>query len=117
MVALQAMLARWVGVPARIGYGFDGGDLVGGALQVHPKNGASFVEVYFRGYKWLPVIGAPKKAKATAGNTTQQQTDSGVRPSDDIAVNLQIPILVPPPSTFRGQRHASAACAPGRGGS
>ncbi|MEY2461572.1 MAG: hypothetical protein QOG30_3402, partial [Acidimicrobiaceae bacterium] len=100
IVALQAMLARWAGVPARIGYGFDGGDVVNGALQVHPKNGASFVEVYFPGYKWLPVIGAPKNAKATAGNVSQQQTDPGVRPSDDIAVNLQIPTLIPPPSTF-----------------
>ncbi len=49
IVAMQAMLARWVGVPSRIGYGFDGGEEVDGRLQVRPRHGATFVEVYFSG--------------------------------------------------------------------
>ena len=67
------MLARWVGVPSRIGYGFDGGERVDDKLEVRPRNGATFVEVYFPGYKWLPVIGTPKKAKPTVGSDRGQQ--------------------------------------------
>ena len=100
MVALQAMLARWVGVPARIGYGFDGGDLVDGAYLVLLKRQRPSSRSISAATKWLPVIGAPKKAEATAGGLARQRTDAGVRPSDDIAVNLQIPTLIPPPSTF-----------------
>jgi hypothetical protein len=101
IVALQAMLARWVGVPGRIGYGFDGGEVVGDALQVRPKNGASFVEVYFGQYKWLPVIGVPKKAKPTVGSDPKtQQFDDSVLPSNNIAVQIFLPKLLPPRSTF-----------------
>ena len=87
IVAAQAMLARWVGVPSRIGYGFDGGEVVDSKLEVRPKNGASFLEVYFPGYGWLPVIGTPTKAKPTVGSdpATQQQ-DPNVLPSDDIQI-------------------------------
>ncbi|MBA3654744.1 MAG: hypothetical protein H0W70_11200, partial [Actinobacteria bacterium] len=49
IVATQALLARWAGIPSRIGYGFDGGEEVGGRLQVRPRHGATFVEVYFPG--------------------------------------------------------------------
>jgi len=87
IVAAQAMLARWIGVPSRIGYGFDGGVAAGDELEVHPSNGATFVEVYFAGYKWLPVIGVPRRAKAKAGNTAQK-TDPNVQPSDDISIQV-----------------------------
>ncbi len=101
MVALQAMLARWVGVPGRIGYGFDGGDVVNGTLEVRPKHGASFVEVYFPKYKWLPVIGVPKRAKPTVGSDpSQQQFDTSILPSNAIAVRVFLPKLIPPRSTF-----------------
>ncbi|HEY0400084.1 MAG TPA: transglutaminaseTgpA domain-containing protein, partial [Acidimicrobiia bacterium] len=63
IVAAQALLARWAGIPSRIGYGFDGGEVTDNKLEVRPKNGASFPEVYFAKYGWLPVIGTPTKAK------------------------------------------------------
>jgi hypothetical protein len=89
IVAAQAMLARWIDVPSRIGYGFDGGETVGDHLEVHPRNGASFVEVYFPGYKWLPVIGTPKKAKpTTGGDKGTQKVDPNVLPSDDISIQV-----------------------------
>ncbi|HZQ78395.1 MAG TPA: transglutaminaseTgpA domain-containing protein [Acidimicrobiia bacterium] len=109
IVAAQALLARWAGIPARIGYGFDGGALAGGdgggpqssdkKLEVRPKNGATFPEVFFPRYGWLPVIGTPAKAKPTVGSdpNTQRQ-DPNVVPSDDIQVGLFIPVLVPPGS-------------------
>ena len=99
IVAAQAMFARWLGIPSRIGYGFDGGELIDGQLQVRPKNGATFVEVYFPGYKWLPVIGTPKKAKpSVGGDPSQQQFDPSVLPSDDVTVQLFLPVVVPPGS-------------------
>src|SRR5581483_1083221 len=95
MVALQVMLARWAGLPARIGYGFDGGTKVGDHLEVHPINGVSFPEVWFRGSKWVPVIGQPQHAKAST-NGGQKQSNPNVLPSQDIGVTLYVPYLVPP---------------------
>ncbi|HEV7861602.1 MAG TPA: transglutaminase domain-containing protein, partial [Acidimicrobiia bacterium] len=113
IVAAQALLARWAGIPSRIGYGFDGGEVTGdgggpdGAgnkLEVRPKNGASFPEVYFAKYGWLPVIGTPTKAKPTVGSdpATQRQ-DPNVLPSDDIQIGLFVPVLVPPKSPLPEQ--------------
>jgi hypothetical protein len=100
IVAAQAMIARWIGLPSRIGYGFDGGDQVGNKLQVRPRNGSTFVEVYFPGYKWLPVIGTPKMAKPTVGtDASQQQFNPSVLPSNDIGVKLYLPVITAAPST------------------
>ena len=104
MVAAQALLARWAGVPSRIGYGFDGGEVIDNKLEVRPKNGASFPEVFFPKYGWLPVIGTPTKAKPTVGSdpATQRQ-DPNVLPSDDIQIGLFVPVLVPPKSPLPEQ--------------
>ncbi len=121
IVAAQAMLARWAGIPSRIGYGFDGGEVSGEAtegspnkLEVRPKNGASFPEVFFPKYGWLPVIGTPTKAKPTVGSdpATQRQ-DPNVLPSDDIQIGLFVPVLVPPKSPLPEQiRQAVLVAAP-----
>jgi transglutaminase-like putative cysteine protease len=101
IVAAQAMLARWVGIPSRIGYGYDGGEEVGGGvLAVRPKHGATFVEVWFPDQGWLPIIGTPKQAQTSVGSTEPQLTDSAVQPSDDIAVQLYLPRVVDPDSVF-----------------
>ncbi len=101
IVAAQAMLARWAGLPSRIGYGFDGGELIDGKLEVRPRNGASFPEVYFPGHGWLPVIGTPTKAKPTVGgDPSTQQQDPSVLPSDEIQVGLFVPVLIPPDSVL-----------------
>jgi len=99
IVAAQALLARWAGIPSRIGYGFDGGEVTDNKLEVRPKNGAAFPEVYFPKYGWLPVIGTPTKAKPTVGSdpATQRQ-DPNVLPSDDIQIGLFVPVLIPPKS-------------------
>ena len=97
IVATQAMLGRWAGIPSRIGYGFDGGDAVEGkegTLQIRPKHGANFVEVYFPGYKWLPVIGTPRTARPTVGSESQQQFDPSILPSDEVSVRLFMPVVV-----------------------
>lgn len=95
IVAAQAMLARWAGVPSRIGYGFDGGDKVSGLLEVRPKHGTVFLEVYFTGYGWLPVLGNPLQAASSLGGTPKNVTE-GILPSDDISVPLLVAIQVDP---------------------
>lgn len=95
IVAAQAMLARWAGIPSRIGYGFDGGDEVGEVLEVRPKHGASFLEVYFPTYKWLPIIGTPLQARTTLGSQFTQQ-DETVLASDDISVRVFVPYQIDP---------------------
>jgi hypothetical protein len=91
IVAAQAMLARWAGVPSRIAYGYDGGDKAEGYLEVRPKHGASFLELYFPTYKWLPVIGTPLQAKSSL-SSDPQQFNPNVLASDDVAVRIHIPI-------------------------
>lgn len=93
IVAAQAMLARWAGVPSRIGYGYDGGEQAGDFLEVRPKHGASFLEVYFPTFKWLPVIGTPVQAKTSIG-TDPQQFNPNVIASDEVAVKLFIPFAL-----------------------
>jgi len=96
IVAAQAMLARWAGVPARIGYGYDGGDLIGeGVREIHPAHGASWLEVYFAGFKWLPLIGSPRKAKPSLSSDAPTNADPKVVASDNIAVQVFIPLRVP----------------------
>jgi hypothetical protein len=104
IVATQAMLARWIGIPSRIGYGFDGGTPAGNALEVRPGNGASFVEVYFPGKKWIPVIGIPERAEPTVGSDPSlQKKDASIKPSNDIAVQLYLPTFTPPASVLGKQ--------------
>ncbi len=90
IVAGQALLARWAGIPARIGYGFDGGEQRDGGFEVRPRHGASFLEVYFPGHKWLPLIGTPRQAKTSFGEEPTQ-TDASILASDDFAVQLYVP--------------------------
>src|SRR5581483_6156790 len=120
IVAVQALLARWAGIPARIGYGFDGGDLHDQKLEVRPRNGASFPEVFFSQYGWLPVIGTPAKAKPTVGaDADTQRQDPTIAPSDDIQVGLFVPVLVPPKSPLPSRCSCSTCSGPacGRPGS
>jgi hypothetical protein len=92
LVAAEAMLARWAGVPSRIGFGFDAGQVENGVVTIRPKNAAQFLEVWFDGYGWVPVVGAPPKAKNQLNNDKDVKVDPTIIASDDIAVDLYIPI-------------------------
>jgi len=92
IVGSEALLARWAGVPSRIGFGFDGYQKEGNLLTVRPKNAAQFLQVYFQGYGWVPIIGAPPKAKTDLNTDPNAKFNPTVQPSDDIAVELYIPI-------------------------
>ena len=104
IVAVQTLLARWAGIPSRIGYGFaidrQAPDVVDGRYQLRPKDGSVFPEVYFPGCGWLPVIGTPRQAKPTVSSSNLQQVNNQIQPSNDIAVQVFLPVLVPPGSVF-----------------
>jgi hypothetical protein len=91
ITAAEAMLARWAGVPARIGYGFHGGDRRDdGTTSFRPKDGAAWLEVYFAGYGWIPLIGTPPRAKAGLSEDTKND-DPRVKPSDELAMIVYLP--------------------------
>ena len=100
IVAAEAMLARWAGIPSRIGYGFDKGDPApGGTLEVRPRHGALFLEVYFNNFGWQPVIGDPLQAKENLTDAPQQFNNQ-VQVSKDVAVRLFVPTLTEAKPTF-----------------
>jgi len=59
--------------------------------------------VAFSGYGWLPVIGTPKQAKPTTGDPNLQKSNSAVLPSNDISIQVFIPIVLSQPSIFLKQ--------------
>jgi len=93
IVAAQALLARWAGVPSRIGFGFDRGQVEGGVTTIRPRNAVQFLETWFPGYGWVPIVGTPPRAKASLNNN-KDKLPSAIQPSNDIAVQLYIPTEV-----------------------
>jgi hypothetical protein len=92
IVAAEALLARWAGVPSRIGFGFDGLNNENGALTVRPKNAAQFLEVYFEPYGWVPLSATPPKAKATLDTDPNARFNPTILPSNEVAVEIYLPV-------------------------
>ena len=99
ITAGEVLLARWAGVPARIGYGYYGGDAAGGAkpaagtstFSVRPEHGALWLEAYFEGHGWVPIVGTPPKAKASL-SPDDKRNDPTIRPTDELALVVYVPI-------------------------
>lgn len=100
IVAGEALIARWAGLPSRIGYGFYGGTpLPNGTISFRPRDGANWLEVYFPGYGWIPILGTPLHAEASL-NAQQKRTQPQIRPSDQILLQIYVPVLNPNPQLF-----------------
>jgi MFS family permease len=93
IVAAEAMLARWAGVPSRIGYGFDGIIEEDGKKVVRPKLGSSWLEVNFEGHGWFPLIQQPTKAKQTL-DADKSKFNPNLLPSDDVGVEVYLPYQI-----------------------
>ena len=91
IVAAEALLARWAGVPSRIGFGFDGLNQEGELETVRPRNAAQWLEVWFEGYGWVPLIGAPAKAEASLDSDPNARFNPTIEPSSDVAVEVYLP--------------------------
>lgn len=94
IVAAEALLARWAGVPSRIGFGFDGLNDENGVLTVRPRNSAQWLEAWFPGYGWVPLIGQPEKARTELDSDPNARFNPAILPSDDVAVEVYVPIEV-----------------------
>jgi hypothetical protein len=100
IVASEALLARWAGLPARIGYGFKGGTkLADGTYEYRPKDGANWLEVWFPSQGWVPVVGTPPKAQAALNNNAKNNNNQ-VRPSESLSLQIYLPVENPNPLLF-----------------
>lgn len=94
IVAAEALMARWAGVPARIGYGYYGGVAQKDrSFAVHPVNGAMWLEVYFNHYGWQPLFGVPPKAKPST--STQQKNQVNIPSTQLGQLIVYIPVQYP----------------------
>jgi hypothetical protein len=94
IVAAEGLLARWAGVPSRIGYGYYGGTPVAGnRFEVHPVNGAMWLEVYFNHYGWQAIVGVPPKAKPST--STSQKNQQNIPSTQEGQLIVYIPVRLP----------------------
>lgn len=91
ITAAEALLARWAGIPARIGYGYYGGQQAGDALEVHPRDGATWLEAYFPGPGWVSIVGHPTRAQASTSADAKNR-DQRVRATSDLALVVHVPV-------------------------
>ncbi|MBC7375010.1 MAG: transglutaminase domain-containing protein [Frankiales bacterium] len=92
ITAGEVLLARWAGVPARIGYGWFGGDKVAeGRWEIRPRNGSTWLEAYFEGSGWVPIVGTPPRARASTAAGARNDNPS-VRPTDELALVVYVPV-------------------------
>ncbi|HZU74866.1 MAG TPA: transglutaminase domain-containing protein [Acidimicrobiales bacterium] len=94
LVATEALLARWAGVPSRIGFGFDGVEPVNGVNTVRPKDAAQWLEVYFPGHGWLPIVTTPPRAQASLNNDKNVKYNPAIQPGANVAVNIFVPVKI-----------------------
>ncbi|HVT64265.1 MAG TPA: transglutaminase domain-containing protein [Mycobacteriales bacterium] len=95
LTASEALLARWAGIPARMGYGYyNGQKQKDGSVQFRPMNAATYLEVYVAPYGWLPIIGTPPHAQESLSNN-QQRTNTQIKASPDLGLQLLLPVRVP----------------------
>jgi hypothetical protein len=93
ITAGEALIARWAGVPARIGYGYYGGDRSGNSDEwsVRPRHGSTWLEAYFDGYGWVPIVGTPPRAQSSL-RPGDKNKDPAIRPTDELALLVYVPI-------------------------
>lgn len=92
ITAGEVLLARWAGVPARIGYGWFGGEETEpGTWEIRPKHGATWLEAHFEGAGWVPIVGTPPRAKPSTA-AGERNDDPSVRPTDELALLVYVPV-------------------------
>jgi hypothetical protein len=99
IVAGEALLARWSGLPARIGYGFNGGSPIQGGREFRPRDGANWLEVYIGEQGWVPILGTPPKARSSLTTDPKNQKPT-IRPSDELTLQVYLPLESTNPLQF-----------------
>ncbi|MCW2544493.1 MAG: transglutaminase domain protein, partial [Frankiales bacterium] len=94
IVAAEGLLARWAGVPSRIGYGYYSRTpkAPGGRVyDITAADGAVWLEAYFEGQGWVPIVGTPPRAQASL-DTKPKKKDPTIRPSDRLSLVVYVPV-------------------------
>lgn len=95
LTASEALLARWAGVPSRMGYGYYNGQTrPDGSVEFRPANAATYLEVYVAPYGWVPVVGTPPQAQASLSKN-QQTTDTRIEAAPDLGLQVLLPVRQP----------------------
>jgi transglutaminase TgpA-like protein/transglutaminase superfamily protein len=93
ITAADALLARWAGVPSRIGYGYDGGDAQpDGSVAVHPVHAGMWLEAYFSGQGWVPLIGVPKQASQSISDA-RKNLEEGLQATQNLSIVVYVPVV------------------------
>lgn len=93
ITAADALLARWAGVPSRIGYGYDGGEVqADGSVAVHPVHAGMWLEAYFAGQGWVPLIGVPKQA-AQSISDARKNLEEGLQATQNLSIVVYVPVV------------------------
>ncbi|MHB8449485.1 MAG: DUF3488 and transglutaminase-like domain-containing protein [Mycobacteriales bacterium] len=92
ITAGEVLLARWAGIPARIGYGYYvGTPTKSGIYQIYPADGRLWLEAYFPGLGWVPILGHPAQATSSLDRRHKKKTPQ-ILPNGEIVAQLYIPI-------------------------
>lgn len=92
ITAAEALIARWAGVPARIGYGYFGGDVQDKTgRSIRPRDAATWLEAHFEGFGWVPIVGTPPRAQSSLSDAPKNQNPS-VRPSENLTLLAYVPV-------------------------
>ena len=91
ITAAEVLLARWAGIPARLGFGFYGGEEVDGLREFRPRHGAAWLEAHFGDLGWVPLVGTPPRAKASVSENEKNE-DPAVLATQDLALVVYVPV-------------------------
>lgn len=94
ITAAEGLLARWAGVPSRIGYGFYSGDRpdpAGQVFEIHPRHGSTWLEAYFEGHGWVAIVGVPPRAKGSLSEADRKEEQT-VRPTEELSLIVYVPV-------------------------
>jgi hypothetical protein len=95
LTAAEALLARWAGIPSRIGFGYYNGNAKSdGSTEFRPANAATYLEVWFAPYGWVPIIGVPPHAQQSLSNN-QRNNDPSITASPELGINVYLPVRQP----------------------
>jgi len=92
ITAAEALLARWAGVPSRIGYGYDGGESQpDGSVAIHPVHAGTWLEAYFAGHGWVPLVGVPRHAVGSL-NAARKNLQEGLQAAQNLSIVVYVPV-------------------------
>lgn len=91
ITAAEVLLARWAGVPARLGFGFYGGEQAESGRDFRPRHGAAWLEAWFEGHGWVPLVGTPPRAKASLSEQEKNE-DPNVLATQELALVVFVPV-------------------------